>query len=220
LFGLRGEVIGALDISGTGHRDVSQVGEAFRLAAFAVEQRLFATLRGCHLLRIQHDARWLGTPLAGVLAVEEDGRLRAASRLARRMLSLPQGEVLPDVDLRELFNDAPPAQMRRLLSPRRGPQRLARADGSHVLVQYARAPLNASNARRADAIDMGRHTETSSDPASGGGRSLQEQALSAIRQAVREHDGNIAAAARQLGISRATIYTKLRQAGMVNERDA
>lgn len=40
---------------------------------------------------------------------------------------------------------------------------------------------------------------------------VREQEL--IRQALAEHDGNVSAAARMLGISRATLYRKLKQAG-------
>ncbi|MDS0806805.1 helix-turn-helix domain-containing protein [Burkholderia cenocepacia] len=40
---------------------------------------------------------------------------------------------------------------------------------------------------------------------------MHEQALDASRRALDEHDGNVSAAARQLGISRTTLYAKLRQ---------
>jgi sigma-54 dependent transcriptional regulator, acetoin dehydrogenase operon transcriptional activator AcoR len=217
LFGLHGEVIGALDITGTGQRDFAQLKEQFRLAALAAEQRLFSTLRGCHLLRLQHDPRWLATPLAGVLAVEEDGHLRAASRIARRMLSLPDGVPVDRLALRELFDDAPPALLSRLLKPRRGPQRIARADGSHLWVQYARAPLNRSTARRMPA-DLGVGDGDAESNGAGGapgvpkaGSSLEEQMLGAVQQAMLDHNGNVAAVARQLRISRTTVYARLRQ---------
>ncbi|UEP53233.1 helix-turn-helix domain-containing protein [Burkholderia ambifaria] len=42
-------------------------------------------------------------------------------------------------------------------------------------------------------------------------QALHEQSLEAIRRALREHDGNVSAAARQLGISRTTLYAKLRR---------
>lgn len=47
-------------------------------------------------------------------------------------------------------------------------------------------------------------------PAAEGNIRAQEQEL--IRQALAEHDGNVSAAARTLGISRATLYRKLKQA--------
>ncbi|WP_409364629.1 helix-turn-helix domain-containing protein [Burkholderia sp. Bp9140] len=57
-------------------------------------------------------------------------------------------------------------------------------------------------------------------PAASPQASLHEQSLDAIRRALDAHDGNVSAAARQLGISRTTLYAKLRQldaAGLRND---
>ncbi len=211
LVGFDGEVIGALDITGIGRRNVVQLREQFRHAALSAEQRLYAMLRDCHLLQVQYDPRWLGTPLAGVVALDEAGRVRAVSRLARQMLDLaPEGPVAP-VELRQLFPDATPAQQRRLLTPARTPQRIARDDGSHVWVRTVRAPLDrATTARHADVLEEAADV-CNAAPAASPQASLHEQSLDAIRRALGEHDGNVSAAARQLGISRTTLYAKLRQ---------
>ncbi|WP_260428038.1 helix-turn-helix domain-containing protein [Burkholderia sp. Bp8984] len=211
LVGFDGEVIGALDITGIGRRNVVQLREQFRHAALSAEQRLYAMLRDCHLLQVQYDPRWLGTPLAGVVALDEAGRVRAVSRLARQMLDLaPEGPVAP-VDLRQLFPGATPAQQRRLLTPARTPQRIARDDGSHVWVRTVRAPLDrATTARHADVLEEAADV-CNAAPAASPQASLHEQSLDAIRRALGEHDGNVSAAARQLGISRTTLYAKLRQ---------
>ncbi len=213
LVGFDGEVIGALDITGTGRRNVAQLLEPFRHASLSAEQRLYAMLRDCHLLQVQYDPRWLGTPLAGVIALDGSGRVRAVSRPARRMLDLaPEGPAAP-VELRQLFPGATPAQQRRWLTPSRTPQRIARGDGSHIWVRTVRAPLERATAARhadvlADADDVCHAAPAVSPPAS---VSLREQSLDAIRRALDEHDGNVSAAARQLGISRTTLYAKLRQ---------
>ncbi|MGS0895413.1 helix-turn-helix domain-containing protein [Burkholderia stagnalis] len=210
LFGFDGEVIGALDITGIGTRNVAQLREPFRHAALSAEQRLYAMLRDCHLLQVQHDPRWLGTPLAGVVALDEAGRVRAASRLTRRMLDLaPDGPVAP-CDYRQLFPRATPAQQRRLLTPARTPQRIARDDGSHVWVQTVRAPLDRAAAQRRSDLFEDVAEVCRVDPAAEQ-VNLREQSLTTIRRAVDEHDGNMSAAARQLGISRTTLYAKLRQ---------
>ncbi|WP_244108481.1 helix-turn-helix domain-containing protein [Burkholderia anthina] len=211
LVGFDGEVIGALDITGTGRRNVVQLREQFRHAALSAEQRLYAMLRDCHLLQVQHDARWLDTPLAGVIALDEAGRVRAVSRLARQMLDLaPAGPVAP-YDLRQLFPGATPVQQRRLLTPARTPQRIARDDGSHLWVRTVRAPLDrAATARHADVLENVADV-CNAAPAASPQASLHEQSLDAIRRALDEHDGNVSAAARQLGISRTTLYAKLRQ---------
>ncbi len=218
LFGLHGEVVGALDITGTGQRDFAQMKEQFRIAALAAEQRLFGTLRGCHLLRVQHDPRWLATPLAGVLAVEEDGQLRAVSRMARRILSLPHDASVSRLTLRDLFDEAPPALLARVLRPQQGPQRISRADGSRLWVHYARAPLNRSTARRMTTdLEVGggegepKHFGGAPRGAQRIGASLEEQMFVAIQDAMRDHNGNVAAVARQLQISRTTVYARLRQ---------
>ncbi|MEG0185255.1 MAG: Fis family transcriptional regulator, partial [Stenotrophomonas sp.] len=79
LHGADGEVLGALDITGIGERDSELLRGYFRQAALSIENQLIQQQRDCHLLAVQHDARWLGTPQQGVLAVGEDGRLRAAN---------------------------------------------------------------------------------------------------------------------------------------------
>jgi transcriptional regulator of acetoin/glycerol metabolism len=211
LWGTEGQVIGALDITGRGQRDPGLLQEHFRQAALSAEQRLLATLRHCHLLAVQHDPRWLGTPLAGMLAVDEDGGLRAASRLARRMLGLPAQGPVSSWTLARLFDGALPAQQRRLLQSAHAAQRVARADGSHLWVQHLRAPLRGVAAAARLQQHPGVATTAATGHAAGSG-DLQEHTLRAIVQALGERDGNLAATARGLGISRTTLYAKLRRA--------
>ena len=74
-----------------------------------------------------------------------------------------------------------------------------------------RAPLDrATTARHADVLEDAADVCTAA-PAASPQASLHEQSLEAIRRALREHDGNVSAAARQLGISRTTLYAKLRR---------
>jgi transcriptional regulator of acetoin/glycerol metabolism len=210
LWGTEGQVIGALDISGHGERDVGLLQEHFRQAALSAEDRVFKTLGHCHLLRVQHDPRWLASPMAGVLAIEDDGRLRAASRLARRILGLSMTGPLRGLNLEQLFAGALPAQQRRLLTPAQTPHRIARADGSHVWVQHERAPLRSVPATlRQGALAQATLQPVLDPPAD---LRLDEHALSHVIRSLDEHDGNVAATARQLGISRTTLYAKLRQA--------
>ncbi|WP_321883914.1 helix-turn-helix domain-containing protein [Burkholderia cepacia] len=211
LIGFDGEVIGALDITGVGRRNIVQLREQFSHAALSAEQRLYAMLRDCHLLQVQYDPRWLDTPLAGVIALDEAGCVRAVSQLARQILDLATAGPVAPYDLRELFPGATPVQRRRLLTPTRTPQRIARDDGSHVWVRTVRGPLDrVATARHGDvcedAADVCGGMAAASPPTT-----LHEQSLDAIRRALDEHDGNVSAAARQLCISRTTLYTKLRQ---------
>ncbi|PPT77469.1 Fis family transcriptional regulator [Xanthomonas arboricola pv. populi] len=197
LHGLDRELVGALDITGIGARETSLLLGHFRQAALAAENRLYAGLRDCHLLRVQYDTRWTATPLHGLLAVRADGSVRAANGLARRLFALPRTGALSALGLEQLFAAAVPAQRRRLLQ-RGAPWRLAMADGSAVCVEYLRPPL-ASVPRRAAA-----------SPVAAAGPALREQTLRTVAEALRLQGGNVAAAARQLGISRTTLYKKLR----------
>lgn len=199
LHGLEGEVLGALDITGNGDRNAELLLEYFRQAALSVENRLLLECRRCHLLTLQHDPRWLHRPLQGLLAVEENGRIRAANRIARRLLGLPRRGALPALALAGLFAAANPQQRRRLLQA--GPARRVRISEDHaVYVQYLRAPVpwRGSVAIPATA----RQAEQGS---------LRALGTRAVREALLLHQGNISAAARRLGISRTTLYRKLQQ---------
>ncbi len=85
---VQGELIGALDITGIGERNAQAVLDQLRLAAMATENRLFGHLDDCQILSLQHDPRLIGTPLQGLLALDGDGRIRAANATARRLLGL------------------------------------------------------------------------------------------------------------------------------------
>ncbi|MCF7751435.1 hypothetical protein KQ945_11790 [Bacillus subtilis subsp. subtilis] len=198
LHGLDGEVLGALDITGTGERDAELLHGYFRQAALSTENRLMVQHRPCHLLAVQHDPRWLQSPLQGLLAIEEDGRVRAANRVARRLLGLPRRGPLPQVTLDGVFAGASAHQRRRLLQA--GPAYRVRLDeDSAVFVQYLRGPL---------ASRAGVCSEVTAGPAPL--PSLRALNAQGVREAVAAHHGNIAAAARQLGISRTTLYKHLR----------
>lgn len=204
--GVDGTVAGVLDITGTGQRDAGLMHEHFRLAALRIEQRLFARLRHCHLLRLQLDPRLLDGPLAGVVAVEDDGTVRATSRMARRMLGLPLDGPLADMPVQRLFAGALPAQRRRLLQPGQQPLRIAQADGLHLWLQHARAPMDRPLPDGEVSFKAVPGEATPLPPQV----SWREQSLDVVEQAWHLHEGNVAAMARQLGLSRTTVYARLR----------
>ncbi|WP_027350409.1 helix-turn-helix domain-containing protein [Halotalea alkalilenta] len=193
LHGLEGELIGALDITGVGERDPELLLAHFRRAALATENRLIAGLRDCHIVRLRHDPRWTESPLQGLLAVDGDGQLRAANRIARRALGLPIAGAMPVLHVGELFAAARPAQRRRLLKPGAA-QRLPLVDGTAVFVDLVRGasrpqPAVRSAPRQPD---------------------LREQTLQTVARRLRAYGGNVSATARELGISRTTLYKKIR----------
>lgn len=88
LYGLRGELIGALDITGIGTRNASAVLEQLKIAAMAVESRLYSTLEECQIIALQFDPRLIGTPFQGLVAVDGNGVVQAANKTARKILGI------------------------------------------------------------------------------------------------------------------------------------
>lgn len=197
--GLEGDVLGALDVTGTGERHARLLLAYFRQAALSIQNRLLLECRSCHILALQHDPRWLHGPLQGLLAVEEDGHIRAANLAARRLLGLPRRGPLPALSLHGLFAAASLLQRRLLLQA--GPARRIRlAEDSALQVQYLRAPVP-------------RRGSVAIPPASAAAErgSLRAQGAQAVRDALLACQGNVSLAARRLGISRTTLYRKLQQ---------
>jgi transcriptional regulator of acetoin/glycerol metabolism len=192
LHGLEGELIGALDITGIGEREPELLLAHFRQAALAAENRLIGELRDCHLLRLRYDPRWADSPIQGLLAIGPDGQLRAANRVARRLLGLPARGVPEHLGMDALFAAATPAQRRRLLQPG-PPRRLPLSDGTWGYVDLLRQPRGVA-------------PRCPSAPVT----ALRDQTRRSVEQALRDNAGNIAATARQLGISRTTLYKQMR----------
>ncbi len=55
-------------------------------------------------------------------------------------------------------------------------------------------------------------------PAAAAGRQMDAMQIHAIRAALEEHEGNISLAARSLGVSRGTVYSKLKRFGLSTRR--
>ncbi|MGU7775746.1 helix-turn-helix domain-containing protein [Burkholderia sp. MR1-5-21] len=193
LHGLAGELIGALDITGLGERDPALLLAHFRQAAVAAENHLISEQQNCHVLRVRYDQRWEQSSMQGLLAVDGDGILQAANRFARRLLDLPAAGITSGLHINDVFSGARPTQRQRLLKPGAA-QRVPLHNGTTVFVDLVRA------ARGAQALF---------GPAVGQ-RALREQTLQAVARALHTNDGNISATARELGISRTTLYKKLR----------
>lgn len=193
LHGLDGELLGALDITGAGQRDGELLMGYFRQAAMAVHNRLFEGLRHASILAVQHDPGWIGTPMQGLVAVDVQGQVLAASRIARRLLGLPRLGTLPVMDLAAMFPDASAAQRRQLLRPG-APHRVRLREDLAVHVQLLRGPREGRGAVRTKVPR---------------GTTLREQTRQQVAEALAGNGGNVAATARQLGISRTTLYRKL-----------
>ncbi len=179
-----GTLAGMLDLTGV---DVAERPELQHLAvqaARSIANALALAVPHALALRLAWPGTAPGGDADGLLALDGDGRVVAANAAARAMLALPpaRGPVHAD----ELFA-MPHAS---LFDAARHAQAIEAPLWSglriSVLAQAAGQP-----------------------PAGSGAASLRAVEDALIRRAVDEARGNVAQAARRLGISRATLYRKL-----------
>lgn len=173
----RGAIVGALDISGPSVAARSHALGLIRLAVDQIEHRLFrGGFRECRMLRLHDDAAMLGTAREGIL-VFRDERLVAANR---RGLSLVgrSWEALDTAAITDLLDQKS--------GNSQGPLRIA--NGALLIGGWD--PPDALSSRAVSAAP----------------RLLADERAEAITAALAAHDGNVTAAARQLGIHRSTVH--------------
>ncbi len=191
LFDPQGRCVGMLDLTGVRVAERPELQHLARHAVQAIGNRLMRARP--HALLVQ--LNWPGCLAAsegadgdGLLALDADGRITGANMLARQLLGL-RGEGPWPAD--EVF--AAPAAFLFDAAGRSGaPAELPLWSGLRI---HVRATRPGAAARAA-------------------GRPRLKEAQDAwIRQAVDEAHGNVAEAARLLGVSRATVYRKLGRRG-------
>jgi len=204
----RGERLAALDITTYDAVPGFDVLSLVIDAAAAIENSLFRPGRDRVVVHFHPRAELLGTPLEGLLDVGDDGRIRGANRMAARLLCRPRRELLgqPFASLFDqrgaaLFASPRGAGGLVVMHSAAGLQVMARFEGEAAAVPAAQRPETAPAAEPGAAPGE-------ASPAVPRLRWLEYQA---IDQALAALEGNVSAAARQLGISRNTIYRRLQQ---------
>lgn len=188
IFGPDARCAGMLDLTGVHAQERPELRHLAARMAQRVEQALLLQLPHCRWFQVQ----WPGAPEApgaALLAVDRDGRVAGASRSACAMLGLqrePDGGSFGALDA--VF--ATPADRLLGLTPRHAALQVSLWSGLQVLV----ASASTDGQRNLDA------------PAR-----LRDAQAELIRRAVDSARGNVADAARQLGVSRATVYRRMKQ---------
>ena len=150
------------------------------MAVEQIEHRLFrGGFEGCRTLRFQTDPNLLGAAREGILAVR-DGVIVAANRRGLSLIG-QSWDAIDHTRIDEVFDFAGG-------EPAAGPARGRDGRDFHLRVDEdgRAAPLPRVQSPSLDDVE-----------------------LSAIRQALDLHRGNVSAAARQLGIHRSTIYRRM-----------
>jgi len=201
----QGERLGALDITTYDSVPGFDVLALVVDAAAAIENSLFKASRDRVLVHFHPRSELVGTPLQGLLEVAGDGRVLGANRMAARLLCQARSALLGQqfgalFDHRHggLFGLAAAGQCADLVAMHSaaGLQVMARFEGEAAAhwpscAGTAAGPLCTTAAAALPCM-----------------RWLEYQA---IDRALTALQGNVSAAARQLGISRNTIYRRLQQ---------
>jgi len=195
LFGSRGQCIGMLDLTGIMVPERPELKHLTSLTARTIENALLLQQPHQLLLRINWPGQPLGEDTDGLIALNSDGCILGANQTARLML--PQLAQLNSFNMHASDLFAMPFTMLFDTSRR-----------AHVVIEV---PLWSglrliALALRPENERTNMHIRTDSANAS---HALRDVEAEMIKQAVDQARGNIAQAARDLGISRATLYRKL-----------
>lgn len=195
LFGSRGQCIGMLDLTGIMVPERPELKHLTSLTARTIENALLLQQPHQLLLRINWPGQPLGEDTDGLIALNSDGCILGANQTARLML--PQLAQLNSFNMHASDLFAMPFTM--LFDTSRRAQVVIEVPlwSGLQLIALALRPENERTTM---------HIRTDSANAS---HALRDVEAEMIKQAVDQARGNIAQAARDLGISRATLYRKL-----------
>ncbi len=203
LFDPDGRVAGMLDLTGVDVEERPELKHLVAQSARSIENAL--TLGRAHslLVRLNWPGRSLGDETDGLVCLDTDGWVTGANQAARQMiahLTQRSGDVAPPVHSSELF--AMPFEM------------LFDAAGRESYGEPAPIDVPLWSGLRLNAISVKRGQNTPDgavprSPQAYDHPSLREVETALIRKAVAQAKGNVMQAARELGISRATVYRKL-----------
>ena len=224
-----GDRLGALDITAYDNVPSFDIFSLVVDAATAIENSLFQPSADRLLVRFHPRAELVGTALEGLLAVALDGRVCGANRVAARLLCQPRAALMGRA-FADLFDRRLHALFARPTG-QRGPDMVEMQ--THVGLQV-QARFECAARQGAAAAGWARAQDDSALPAVShavshtvshtvsqtvsqsptGSQALpppsnmQELERQAIARTLAAVGGNVSAAARQLGISRNTIYRR------------
>ncbi len=191
VYGPDGQCVGMLDLTGVETAERPELCHLATRSVLGIENAL--VLQRAHRLLLR--LNWSGLPMNddsdGLIVLDGDGRITGANRAARQLL--PQLGSSMELHCRDLF--ALPFEM-LFDAARRG----------NGLIDV---PLWSGLRLQVQASVAGRSAAQPAAPTAAPTRPLRDMETELIRQAVQTARGNVAQAARTLGISRATVYRKL-----------
>ena len=195
LFGPDGRCVGMLDLTGVEAAERPELRHLATHAARRIENALLLQRPHRLLLRLNWPGLPLGDDADGLLTLDGDGQVCAASHTARQLLPM-LAQHRAELHCRDLF--ALPWEM--LFDAARHGRVLDAPLWSGLRLQVRAELVGTTGANP----PLARPAPTPVAP-----MALRDIETGLIRKAVEEARGNVAQAARNLGISRATVYRKL-----------
>ena len=218
---VHGRLAAVLDITVESRQFGFDAAEVVALYATSIENRLLlAQSPDQLLLRFQASPALLGTPLEALAGVAADGQVQWLNAAGARLIGpLPEAGAR---DVQQLFGLRLAALLRMTGHDAAQPVRLA--SGLGVWLQARLQARDGVDFRHAVAIaaavedsakplaDAKSPVEpTAADIATAADGSLQGHSRKLIEETLAAHGGNIAQAARQLRVSRGTLYRRLKR---------
>lgn len=198
LFGADGRCVGMLDLTGVQTVERPELMHMAARAAQCIGNALVLAQPHALALRLNWPGQALGGEDDGLIALDAHGWIHAANPAARTMLpALALGDVA--VHAEEVFA----IDLGRLFDITRWSAASAAQPVDVALWSGLRV--------QAAAVDAASGTECVAAQAPGAALSLRAVEDALVRRAVDAAHGNVARAAKALGVSRATVYRKLGQ---------
>lgn len=196
VFGPDGLCAGMLDLTGIETRERPALKHLVRRSARSIENSWLLATPHALLLRLNWPGNQPGDDSDGLLTLSPDGHIVGANPTARQMLSLSPETSNPSMHVSDVF-----------ASPWENLFDAARHQSTQTeLPLWSGLRLQTQASRSGP--QMQSHLPNKNQP-NVSPKSLKDVQTDMVRDAVTKAKGNVAEAARTLGISRATLYRKL-----------
>lgn len=198
VFGPDGLCAGMLDLTGIETTERPALKHLVRRSARSIENSWLLSTDHALVLRLNWPGNQPGDDSDGLITLDHNGQIVGANPTARQMLSMS-----PDTDGQTLHASevfaSPWENLFDAASRQASAQELPLWSGLRLQTQALRPGTRPAAA----------HSAKNSERAQAMTKPLKDVQTEMIREAVQQARGNVAEAARSLGISRATVYRKL-----------
>ena len=198
VFGPDGLCAGMLDLTGIETTERPALKHLVRRSARSIENSWLLSTDHALVLRLNWPGNQPGDDSDGLITLDHNGQIVGANPTARQMLSLSPDTNGQTLHASEVFA-SPWENLFDAASRQASAQELPLWSGLRLQTQALRPGTRPAAA----------HSAKTPERAQAMAKPLKDVQTEMIREAVQQARGNVAEAARSLGISRATVYRKL-----------